>query len=222
MAESYEKQKQFITDANHELKTPLTLILSNLDIVEADVGKNEWLDDIRSESERMGLLINQMVTLCRMDESEAPLVLADVDLSGVLSDTVSEFEPLAAERKKRLTAAVEPGVRCRGDEALLRRLVAILLDNAVKYCDAGGEIRVNLHGRRRPVLTVENTYAEVDRLELDRLFDRFYRDDKACTFTGSFGIGLSIAQSIARKHKGSLTAYKKDGVIGFKAELKEH
>lgn len=130
VAESYEKQKQFITDANHELKTPLTLILSNLDIVEADVGKNEWLDDIRSESERMGLLINQMVTLCRMDESEAPLVLADVDLSGVLSDTVSEFEPLAAERKKRLTAAVEPGVRCRGDEALLRRLVAILLDNA--------------------------------------------------------------------------------------------
>lgn len=81
---------------------------------------------------------------------------------------------------------------------------------------------MNLHGRRRPVLTVENTYAEVDRLELDRLFDRFYRDDKARTFTGSFGIGLSIAQSIARKHKGSLTAYKKDGVIGFKAELKEH
>src|SRR5699024_5329555 len=102
VAESYDKQKQFITDANHELKTPLTLILSNLDIVEADVGKNEWLDDIRSESERMGLLINQMVTLCRMDESDAPLALADVDLSSVLGDTVSEFEPLAAERQKKL------------------------------------------------------------------------------------------------------------------------
>ena len=221
VAESYEKQKQFITDANHELKTPLTLILSNLDIVEADVGKNEWLDDIRSESERMGLLINQMVTLCRMDESDTPLALADVDLSGVVDDTVSEFEALAADRKKKLTASVEPGVHCRGDEALLRRLAAILLDNAVKYCDAGGEIRVSLRCRHHPIFTVENTYAEVDRLELDRLFDRFYRADKARTFTGSFGIGLSIAQSIAKKHKGSVTAYKKEGVVGFRAELKE-
>ena len=221
VAESYEKQKQFITDANHELKTPLTLILSNLDIVEADLGKNEWLDDIRSESERMGLLINQMVTLCRMDESDAPLTLAEVDLSGLIGDTVSEFEPLASERKKQLSAAIAPGVHCRGDEALLRRLAAILLDNAVKYCDAGGRIQVELHLRRHPVLTVENTYAEVDKLQLDRLFDRFYRADKARTFTGSFGIGLSIAQSIARKHRGSLTAYKKEGIIGFRAELKE-
>ena len=221
VAESYEKQKQFITDANHELKTPLTLILSNLDIVEADLGKNEWLDDIRSESERMGLLINQMVTLCRMDESDAPLTLTEVDLSGLIGDTVSEFEPLASERKKQLSAAIAPGVHCRGDEALLRRLAAILLDNAVKYCDAGGRIQVELHLRRHPVLTVENTYAEVDKLQLDRLFDRFYRADKARTFTGSFGIGLSIAQSIARKHRGSLTAYKKEGIIGFRAELKE-
>ena len=221
VAESYDKQKQFITDANHELKTPLTLILSNLDIVEADVGKNEWLDDIRSESERMGLLINQMVTLCRMDESDTPLALADVDLSSVIGDTVSEFEALAADRKKRLSAVIEPGVHCRGDEALLRRLASILLDNAVKYCDTEGEIRVSLRSRHHPVLTVENTYADVDQLELDRLFDRFYRADKARTFTGSFGIGLSIAQSIARKHRGTLSVYKKEGVIGFRAELKD-
>lgn len=221
VAESYEKQKQFITDANHELKTPLTLILSNLDIVESEVGKNEWLDDIRSEGERMGLLINQMVTLCRMDESDTPLALADIDLSSVVSDTVSEFETLAADRKKQLTAVIEPGVHCRGDEALVRRLAAILLDNAVKYCDTGGEIRVNLRCRHTPVLTVENTYAEVDSLELGRLFDRFYRADKARTFTGSFGIGLSIAQSIAKKHRGSITVYKKEGIIGFRVELKE-
>lgn len=221
VAESYEKQKQFITDANHELKTPLTLILSNLDIVESEMGKNEWLDDIRSESERMGLLINQMVTLCRMDESDAPLARADVDLSAVVGDTVSEFESLAADRSKVLAAGIAPGIHCRGDEALLRRLTAILLDNAVKYCDAGGEIRVELRCRHHPVLTVENSYAAVDELELERLFDRFYRADKARTFTGSFGIGLSIAQSIAKKHRGTLTAYKKEGVIGFRAELKE-
>lgn len=91
IADSYEKQKQFITDANHELKKPLTLILSNLDIVESEVGKNEWLDDIRSEGERMGLLINQMVTLSRMDESDTPLEYTAFDLSGAVTDTVSEF-----------------------------------------------------------------------------------------------------------------------------------
>ena len=95
VADSYEKQKQFITDANHELKTPLTLILSNLDIVESEFGKSEWLDDIRSEGERMGLLINQMVTLSRMDESENRLLSARFDLSDLVADTVAEFQPLA-------------------------------------------------------------------------------------------------------------------------------
>lgn len=220
VAESYEKQKQFITDANHELKTPLTLILSNLDIVESEVGQNEWLDDIRSEGERMGLLINQLVTLCRMDESQAHMVLSDFDLSGAVADTASEFEPLAAERGLELEVRVEPGVEYQGDEALIRRLVSILLDNAVKYCDAGGAIRVELLQKRRPVLTVENTYADVGDLELERLFDRFYRADKARTFSGSFGVGLSIARSIVKNHHGSITAYRREGSIGFRAELK--
>lgn len=101
-AESYEKQKQFVTDANHELKTPLTLILSNVDIVESEIGKNEWLDDIRSEGERMGLLINQLVTLSRMDEDTSNLAVAEFDLSNMAFDTVSEFEGLAAEKKKHL------------------------------------------------------------------------------------------------------------------------
>ena len=220
VAESYEKQKQFITDANHELKTPLTLILSNLDIVESELGKNEWLDDIRSEGERMGLLINQLVALCRMAESESHLTLAPFDLSEAVSDTVSEFQTLAAERDQTLTARVEPGISYRGDEALVRRLAAILLDNAVKYCDPGGDIRVELFQRRHPVLVVENTYAQVDRLELDKLFDRFYRADPARTFTGGFGVGLSIAQSIARSHRGSIHVYRKKERIGFRAELK--
>ena len=96
-----------------------------------------------------------------------------------------------------------------GDEALIRRLTAILLDNALKYCDPGGTIQVSLCLRRHPVLTVENTYAEVGTLELERLLDRFYRADRARTFSGSFGVGLSIAQSIAKKHRGSITAYRR-------------
>lgn len=220
VAESYEKQKQFITDANHELKTPLTLILSNLDIVEAELGQNEWLDDIRSEGERMGLMINQLVALSRMDESQAHMVRSAFDLSAAVEDTVSEFQPLAAERGKKLQTSIEPGIRYEGDEGLIRRLASILMDNAVKYCDEGGEIRVEVCQHRHPVLIVENTYAQVDQLELDRLFDRFYRADKARTFSGSFGVGLSIAQSIVRSHRGSIHAYRKGNIIGFRAELK--
>ena len=220
VAESYEKQKQFITDANHELKTPLTLILSNLDIVESEFGHSEWLDDIRSEGERMGLLINQLVTLSRMDESEGRVEASLFDLSAAAADTVSEFQPLAAGHGRTLTAAIEPGIMYQGDEALIRRLVSILLDNAVKYCDEGGSIRLELRQRRRPVLTVENSCAGVDALELERLFDRFYRADKARTFSGSFGVGLSIARSIARNHHSAIHAYKREGVIGFRVELK--
>ena len=220
VAESYEKQKQFITDANHELKTPLTLILSNLDIVEAELGQNEWLDDIRSEGERMGLVINQLVALSRMDESQAHMVRSAFDLSAAVEDTVTEFQPLAAERGKKLQTSIEPGIRYEGDAGLIRRLASILMDNAVKYCDEGGEIRVEVCQHRHPVLIVENTYVQVDQLELDRLFDRFYRADKARTFSGSFGVGLSIAQSIVRSHRGSIHAYRKGNIIGFRAELK--
>ena len=220
VAESYEKQRQFITDANHELKTPLTLILSNLDIVESELGKNEWLDDIRSEGERMGLLINQLVTLSRMDESTDSVMREEFNLSSAVADTVSEFESLAEERGHTLTSSISPSVYYYGDESLIRRLTAILLDNAIKYCDAGGNIQLSLTCRRHQVLTVENTYQDVDKLELNRLFDRFYRADKARTFSGSFGIGLSIAQSIVKSHKGNIAAYKKSGIIGFRVELK--
>lgn len=220
VADSYEKQKQFITDANHELKTPLTLILSNLDIVESELGKSEWLDDIRSEGERMGLLINQMVTLSRMDESENQLLSARFDLTDAVADTVAEFQPLADERGLSLWVKLEPGLQYQGDQELIRRLVAILMDNAVKYCDPYGTIRVELFRRRHPVLLVENDYAAVDSLQLDRLFDRFYRADKARTFSGSFGVGLSIARSILRSHHGSISAYRREGIIGFRADLK--
>lgn len=220
-AESYEKQKQFITDANHELKTPLTLILTNLDIAESELGKNEWLDDIRSEGERMSALVNQLTALSRMDEDQTVLSASPFDLSSTASDTISEFEPLAEEKGKALFASVEPSISYTGDEGMIRRLISILLDNAVKYCDPGGEISICVYAKRHPVITVENTYCDVEQVELNRLFDRFYRADKARTFSGSFGIGLSIAAAIAKSHHGEVTAYKKDRThIGFKVTLK--
>ena len=216
-ADGYEKQKQFITDANHELKTPLTLILTNLDIAESELGQNEWLDDIRSEGRQMAELVGQMVTLCRMDEDKPPLDKKQFDLSETVEDTASEFEPLAREQGKTLRASVEPGAVCFGDEGAIRRLLAILLDNAVKYCDPAGDIRVTLSCGRHPTLAVENSFAAVDETKLERLFDRFYRSDKARTSGSGFGIGLSIAQATATAHRAELTAYRAgNGRIGFR------
>ena len=220
IAESYEKQKQFITDANHELKTPLTLILTNLDIAEAELGKNEWLDDIRAEGQRMTELVNQLVALSRMDEDGQLLNATEVAFGELVADTVSEFELLAKERGKTLTASIDKETSYLGDEVLLHRLVGILMDNAIKYCDQGGEISITLRRGRRVVLTVENVYTAVGEIELNRLFDRFYRADKARKFTGGYGVGLSMAKAIVEKHRGEITAYKKDAThIGFKVVL---
>ena len=220
IAESYEKQKQFVTDANHELKTPLTLILANLDIAESELGQNEWLDDIRSEGYRMTELVNQLVALSRMDEESYQLNYSNMQLSKMLSDMVSEFAPLCDNRGKTIVSNIEAGINYRGDEALIIRLICILLDNAAKYCDSNGEIYVSLHRGRHIVLTFENTYETVSDVELGRLFDRFYRADKARTFKGGYGIGLSIAKAIVEHHRGIIEAYKKDQRhIGFKITL---
>ncbi len=221
VAESYEKQKQFITDANHELKTPLTLILTNLDIVEAEVGKNEWLEDIRAEGERMNELVKQLVTLTRMDEDRTYMNRENFSLSDAITDTISEFQMLSEEKRKPIKAAVQSDMDYYGDEAGIRRVISILLDNALKYCDPGGEIFISLAGKHHPVICVENTYHMVDTLELDKLFDRFYRADSSRTFTGSYGIGLSIAKAVVEKHHGDICAYKKDAAhIGFRIILK--
>lgn len=206
VAESYERQKQFVTDANHELKTPLTLILTNVDIAESELGKNEWLDDIRSESRHMGTLVEQLVTLARMDEDGSRTEKRLFSLSEAAAESVAFFESVAGHRGLCLSSDIAPGVEYEGDEAAICRLLATLMDNAVKYCDAGGEIFVGLKAGRRPTVVVENSYAAVGELELHRLFDRFYRADKARTNGDGFGVGLSIAKAVAERHRGEITA----------------
>lgn len=218
---SFEKQKQFITDANHELKTPLTLILANLDIVESEFGKNEWLDDIRSESERMGSLINELAVLASMDESQSRPQGVLFDLSQVVEEVQSEFVPLAQKRNLSLESRIESGVELFGDEAAIRKLLSILFENATEYCDDNGEIFVSLSKKKHIVLSVENTFEKVGELELERLFDRFYRADKARTYHGNFGLGLSIARSVAENHGGGISAFERDGRIVFEVTLKQ-
>lgn len=220
IAESYEKQKQFITDANHELKTPLTLIMANAEIAELELGGNEWLSDIKSEGQRMTELVNQLVSLSRMDEERNDMNVSEVPFGELAFDIFMEFELLAKGKGQIISQSIDRNITYKGDESLLHRLLGILMDNAIKYCDPNGEINVTLRQGRRIVLTVENTYASVDEIELPRLFDRFYRADKARKFTGGYGVGLSMAKAIAEKHKGEISAYKKDSThIGFKVVL---
>ncbi len=182
-----------------------------------DYTENEWLSDIRSEGERMSALVNQLVVLARMDEDKTNLEMQSFSLSDMIMDVISEFQMLAQERGKSLEAQIDSRVDYVGDETAVRRVVSILLDNAVKYCDDGGRIRLRLEKKKHPALYVENTYADVGETEIHKLFDRFYRADKARTFTGGFGVGLSIAKAIVTQHRGEINAYKKDtGHIGFK------
>ncbi len=219
-AENYEKQKQFITNANHELKTPLTLIRTNLDILESEIGENEWLSDIRDESLLMSELVNRMVLLARMDEDGTRCEMKEFSISDAVADTVSAFAPTVESSGKHLTASISSTSSYIGDEASIRQVVSILMDNALKYCDHNGEIKVTLTGDRHPTLCVENSYAAVGNIELNRLFDRFYRADKARTFGTGFGIGLSMAKAIVEKHHGSITAYNiENNKIGFKVKL---
>ncbi len=220
VAESYEKQKQFVTDANHELKTPLTLIRTNLDIMESEIGENEWLSDIRVETKVMTELVDRLISLARMDEDGAMPEKDPFSLSDAVLDTVSAFSSHIESSQKTLLVAIQKAVVFYGNEGAIRQLVSVLMDNAVKYCDEGGTISVALRGGKHPVLTVDNSYAEVTQLSLDRVFDRFYRADRARTHGSGFGIGLSIAKEIAQKHHGQIRALKlNNGMIRFQVDL---
>lgn len=208
IAVSIEKQRQFITDAGHELKTPLTIISANCEILELNQGENEWLDGIENQVSRLRKLVNNLVTLSRLDEERPAGLKVRFSLSDAVYDTAMTFSATAERSGKRLRVTVEPDVFIAGDEGAVRQIASILLDNAVKYADQGGEIAVSLIGGRRPVLSVENDYSAVNELALSRLFDRFYRADPARTGDGSHGLGLSIARSIAETHRASIRAEK--------------
>ncbi len=219
-AESYEKQKQFITNANHELKTPLTLIRTNLDILESEMGSSDWLSDIRDETLLMSDLVNRMVSLARMDEDEVVIQKQKFNLSDATEETVSMFVTAIKSSERHININISSQIMYNGDEKSIRQIISILMDNALKYCDSGGEIKVSLLGDKRPILKVENSYSAVSNIDLELLFDRFYRADKARTYGNGFGIGLSMAKAIAEKHGGNITAYNVENkIIGFKVKL---
>jgi two-component system sensor histidine kinase CiaH len=206
VSKSYDKQKEFITDVNHELRTPLTLIMTNLDIAETEIGMNEWLDDIRDESRKMNGLVDRLITLERMDGTQAELQRSVFSLSDAVLDNISSVLKLAKIKSEKVESDVDESVYINANEESIRQLISILIENAVKYCDKNGTITVSLKGKKHPVFKVENSYSGAEDLELDRLFDRFYRADKARTYGQGFGIGLSIAKAITENNHGEISA----------------
>lgn len=207
LSESYEKQKRFITDAGHELKTPLTIIRADTDILEMEQGENEWLSDIRKQTDRLSSLTADLVYLARLEEDTQKLQNVEFPLSDVVSETAQSFLSLAQTDRKTLTLSVTPLLSMQGDSKAIAQLVSILLDNAMKYSPAGGEITLSLDKQAKGIcLSVTNaTTAPLDKKQLSRLFDRFYRTDSARSSQGH-GIGLSIARAIVSGHGGRITA----------------
>ena len=211
--ESYEKQKRFITDAGHELKTPLTIIDADISVAEMESGPSEWLDDVKAQTKRLAGLTNDLIYLSRMDEGQADMQMIDFPLSDMVTDVVQSFRARAQIEEKTLTASVEPMLSCFGDEKSLTKLVTILLDNAVKYAKEKGDITVSLHKKSKFLeLAVQNDADSVDPASLPHFFDRFYRADSSRNSSrGGYGIGLSIAQAIVTAHKGRISASAPSG-----------
>ena len=217
-----EQQKQFITDAGHELKTPITVIGTSLKVLEMEVGQQKWIDKARAQTEKLRELVQSLITLCKYDEETSPLHRKPFSISEAVTDTAGSFSDFAQSKGHTIRVTAAPALSYCGDEAAVRQLVSILLDNAIKYAAPETEIQVSLEQMKRGVkLTVTNVCEQVPEGDLDRLFDRFYRPDVSRTAaTGGFGIGLSIAKSIAEAHRGQIRASVQGTVISFAAELK--
>lgn len=216
--QAWRQQRQFLSDASHELKTPLTVILSNaemLDTASLEDRPARWADNIRSEARRMKTLVDEMLTLARADSMAPAAVFGQVSLSEAAEDCALAFDPVAFEAGKPLEYCLTENVCVLGDGEKLRRLVSILLDNAIKYGAPGGAVTLTLERRERQALLTVSNPGEIPEEELPRLFQRFYRADASRGEQSGFGLGLSIADAIAREHRGVLRAESGGGLTRF-------
>jgi len=214
VTESYEKQKRFITDAGHEIKTPLAIIKADADVLEMEFGQNEWLDGIQDQVLRLSGLTADLVYLSRMEEAETNVPMIEFPFSDVISETVMSFQALAQTQNKSFQWQIPPMISYTGNEKAIRQLVNILLDNAIKYAPEQGQIRMDVRKSGRNIsMTVYNTTTQpVTQEQLNHLFERFYRTDASrSSQSGGYGIGLSVAQAITAAHSGRISASAPDG-----------
>lgn len=209
ISESYEKQKRFITDASHEIKTPLTIIGADTDVLEMEIGENEWLIDIKKQVTQLTELTNDLVFLSRMEENENTLPMIDFPFSEVIMETITSFQSLAHKQEKELECLVPPMLTLCGNEKSIRQLISILLDNAIKYSPVGEQILLQVEEQNHHIhmVVTNHTRQNIESEQLKLLFDRFYRIDASRNSqTGGHGVGLSIAKAIVEAHHGKIQA----------------
>ena len=222
-AEAYEKQKRFITDAGHELKTPLAVINADCDVLEMENAGNEWIADIRKQTERLTGLTGRLIYLAKTEEgSKQKMTMIDFPLSDCISEEVESFKGLARASGKTITSEIADGLSYNGDQRAIEELVSILMDNAVKYSPEGGNMEVSLHKQGSKIIfrVYNDTKEPVPADVIKHMFDRFYRADSSRNSeTGGYGIGLSIAKGITVSHGGKINAASKDKGIIITVEL---
>ena len=223
VAESYEKQKRFITDAGHELKTPITVIRADADVLESELeGENEWIADIRRQTGRLAELTEELIYLSKMEEDNVSLQMQPLCLSELVDETARSFQALALSKGKTFRASAAPELNVYGDEKALAKLVSILLDNAMKYSPENGTVELTLdQNGRNARLSVRNNTPPMEKGNADRLFERFAREDRSrSSESGGFGLGLAIARAVTEAHKGRIRAESEDGLsLTVTAEL---
>ena len=226
MVESYSKQKRFITDASHEIKTPLAVIDAANEVQEIESGESEWTQSIHEQVARLTALTERLVFLARMDEGSAGFTMASIDLSEAVDKAAAPFESVAVSRGKRLSMSVATGVRAHADAPVVTQVVELLLDNATRYASEGSVIELSLRavsrgaGKGSAELVVSNAVDELPEGDLDRLFDRFYRADVSrSSKTGGSGVGLSVVRAIAEAHGGSASVCGHGNQITFTVRL---
>lgn len=225
--DAWNRQRVFFSNASHELKTPLTVINANLDVITSNpddtiAKQGKWFGYIRCEAEKMSRLINEMLYLSREERTDNPPVMAELDLSEAAEGVCLAMEALAFERGKVISSDIESGIRVKGDREGLVRMINILIDNAVNHSSEHSDIIVSLKKSRKNKvrLTVSNKGTPIPPEELERIFDRYYRTDASrSSCSGGFGLGLAIAKAIAEKHGGSITAESDENRTAFTVTL---
>jgi len=218
--ENDEKQKRFITNASHELKTPLAVIAANNELAEAMGGKTKWTESTSRQVKRLQSLIEDLVVLTRLDEM-TEINMTELNLSEMIAETVEPFRELIESSGKKFECRTEPDIHVNGEKRTLQQIISILMDNAAKYCDEGGTVSVRLNGKGKGAqVCVSNTYAEGKNVDTDRFFERFYRQDES-HYSGKsgFGIGLSMAKEMTERMNGKLNVGTADDMITFTIDL---